>query len=198
MTLNRNTYMTISFRRRISLLVLIFPLFFIVSAFRVHSPIDSMVDSNIALTEELSIGEYRIELIEKARKYLGSRYRYNSSGPKAFDCSGFTSFVYSSFGMALKRSSRDQSKLGKRVPISDAQPGDLVFFAVKGNVHHVGIILKNENEQLWMIHSSTSRGVVVEEIFGSAYWRNRLLCVRDIMSELKLEQQVATEIVEPF
>jgi hypothetical protein len=192
--------MTISFRRRISLLAIIVPIFFILSAFRVHSPINSMLDNYTGeLGEGMSISEYRIELIEKARKYIGSRYKYNSSGPKAFDCSGFTSFVYSNFGMALQRSSRDQSKNGKRVPISSAQPGDLVFFAVKGNVHHVGIIIKNEGEQLWMIHSSTSRGVIIEEIFGSAYWRNRLLFVKDIMSELKLEQQqIVPDVVETF
>jgi cell wall-associated NlpC family hydrolase len=79
--------------------------------------------------------------------------------------------------------------MGKRVPISSAQPGDLLFFAVKGNVHHVGLVVKNENNQLWMIHSATSRGVVLEEVFTSGYWGRRLLCARDLVSQMALSSE---------
>jgi cell wall-associated NlpC family hydrolase len=180
--------MRFNWKKKACSLLLLFPFIFIFSAFTNNNTIhDTISEVSNFSSEDKSVVEFRSELIEKANKYIGSRYRSNGAGPKAFDCSGFTSFVFSNYGLQLERSSRNQSKVGKRVPIYSAQPGDLVFFAVKGNVHHVGIIVKNEGNQLWMIHSSTSRGVIVEEILGSAYWRKRLLLVRDVVSDMKLE-----------
>lgn len=146
----------------------------------------SVSEPFISNTEVMTAPELRRELIETAKKYLGSRYRSNGRGPKAFDCSGFTSFVYRHFGVELESSSRGQSQVGKRVPLHSVQPGDLLFFAVKGHVHHVGIVVKNSDDQLWMIHSSTSRGVIIEEVLHSDYWRKRLLLARDMVAELSL------------
>ncbi len=179
------------------LFFLMVPMFFVGSAFREYSPVENLVSYAEATSKKAqSAIEIRAGLVEQANKYLGSRYRYSSAGPKAFDCSGFTSFLFSQIGVTLERSSRNQSRMGKRVPISSAQPGDLLFFAVKGNVHHVGLVVKNEDNQLWMIHSATTRGVVLEEVFTSAYWGRRLLLARDVVSELALpsnEEEVSLD-----
>ncbi len=126
--------------------------------------------------------ERRNDLVSFAKEYLGSRYRYNGTTHKGFDCSGFTSFVFDKHGIILDHSSRGQSKFGKRVAIKKAQPGDLLFFGVRGNIHHVGIVVSNTDNELMMIHSSTSRGVVIENVWTSAYWRKRLMFVRDVLS----------------
>jgi cell wall-associated NlpC family hydrolase len=79
----------------------------------------------------------RSEIISVARRYLGAPYRWGATGPNAFDCSGFTSFVYRQVGVRLPRVSRAQIGAGQRVNRSDLQPGDLVFFG--SPIHHVGI-----------------------------------------------------------
>ena len=52
------------------------------------------------------------QIIEKAKNYIGRPYRSGCMGPYAFDCSGFTSFVYQSLNIHLGRSSRDQWREG--------------------------------------------------------------------------------------
>ncbi len=79
----------------------------------------------------------RSEIINIARRYLGAPYRWAASGPNAFDCSGFTMFVYRQVGVSLPRTSRTQIHAGERVSRSDLEPGDLVFFG--SPISHVGI-----------------------------------------------------------
>ncbi len=79
----------------------------------------------------------RSEVVSIAKRYLGAPYRWGASGPNAFDCSGFTSFVYRQVGVSLPHSSRAQINVGQRVSRADLQPGDLVFFG--SPIHHVGI-----------------------------------------------------------
>jgi len=66
-------------------------------------------------------------VVDIARAYLGRPYVWAASGPNAFDCSGFTMFVYGKVGVAVPHSSRALSGCGSRVSRSDLQPGDLVF-----------------------------------------------------------------------
>ena len=79
----------------------------------------------------------RSEVVSIAKRYLGAPYRWAASGPNAFDCSGFTMFVYSQVGVSLPHSSRAQYGSGQKVSMGDLQPGDLVFFG--SPIHHVGI-----------------------------------------------------------
>lgn len=69
------------------------------------------------------------EIIAHAMRYRGKAYRRGASGPNAFDCSGFTGFVFRKANIELKRSSREQFTQGVAVNRSDLQPGDLVFFS---------------------------------------------------------------------
>lgn len=79
----------------------------------------------------------RSEVVNIAKRYLGAPYRWGASGPDAFDCSGFTMFVYRQVGVSLPHSSRAQYGVGEKVPRGSLQPGDLVFFG--SPIHHVGI-----------------------------------------------------------
>ncbi len=79
-------------------------------------------------------------VIDAAMAQVGKPYRYGSSGPSAFDCSGLTSYAYRKIGISLPRSSRAQySGAGRRVSTSDIQPGDLVFYY--SGPSHVGIYI---------------------------------------------------------
>ncbi|MCW2779150.1 MAG: hypothetical protein JWN17_2875, partial [Frankiales bacterium] len=76
-------------------------------------------------------------VLQEAARHVGAPYVYGADGPDAFDCSGFTRYVYGRFGKSLPHNARAQEDVTTPVSKADAQPGDLVFIQdVKG---HVGI-----------------------------------------------------------
>lgn len=82
----------------------------------------------------------RDRIVDAALSKVGSSYRYATSGPNAFDCSGLTSWAYRQVGITLPRSSGSQySSAGTRISKSNLQPGDLVFYY--SPVSHVGIYI---------------------------------------------------------
>lgn len=87
----------------------------------------------------------RVIAIAKSR--IGAPYVYGASGPGAFDCSGFTSWVFGQVGIGLPRTAAEQWNAGPHVPYSQAQPGDILAWAsdptVPGYVSHVAIYLGN-------------------------------------------------------
>lgn len=128
------------------------------------------------------------DLITAAKKHIGARYRRGSSGPSAFDCSGFTSYVFSKLGIKLKRSSREQSTQGTVInDIQQLLPGDLVFFGRQGKrgatVNHVGIVTSVDADSgaFEFIHSSTSQGVRVDRYPDVAYWERSFINGRRII-----------------
>ena len=77
------------------------------------------------------------QVVSLASREAGDPYVYGAAGPDAFDCSGFTQYVYAQLGISLPHSSAAQ--VGYTVQVSDPQPGDLVFFTGSGGVYHVAI-----------------------------------------------------------
>ena len=79
-------------------------------------------------------------VLRVAAALRGRPYHYGSVGPRSFDCSGFTRYV---FGRAVHRSlphsSSAQYRLSHKIAKSAIRPGDLVFFVSGGHVYHVGI-----------------------------------------------------------
>ncbi|MHC1720186.1 MAG: NlpC/P60 family protein [Clostridiaceae bacterium] len=80
-------------------------------------------------------------VVAYASNFLGTPYRWAANGPNAFDCSGFTSYVFRHFGISLPRTSSSQQSVGVAVSRSELRPGDLVFFG--SPAHHVGIYVGN-------------------------------------------------------
>jgi cell wall-associated NlpC family hydrolase len=75
-----------------------------------------------------------------ARAQIGKPYQYAGTGPDAFDCSGLTMMAWAQGGVSMAHGSQSQYLSFPHVPISDLQPGDLVFFGSSGPTnHHVGI-----------------------------------------------------------
>lgn len=85
------------------------------------------------------------EIVNFALKFQGTPYVYGANGPNAFDCSGFTSYVYRNFGINLPRTAAGQASasMGTRINNkADLRPGDLVFFSNGGGgIHHAGIYI---------------------------------------------------------
>ena len=93
--------------------------------------------------------------IKAAISQLGIRYRWGASSPGvAFDCSGLTQWAWAKAGVSIPRVSRSQYSALLRVPISQAQPGDLLFS--QQSFFHVGIYIGNGQ----MIHAPRTGDVV--------------------------------------
>lgn len=157
-------------------------------------------DNNIVPTKSEPISKPQKTLCDSiiifAKSQLGKPYKYGTSGPKSFDCSGFTSYVLSHFGLNYGRSSRDQIQHGKHVSIQDAQPGDLIFFTGwrnRSQIGHVGIVYsKSDDEPLSFIHSSTNQGVIVSSLQSGAYY-SRFKGIRRVLPEGAFSTPTITE-----
>jgi cell wall-associated NlpC family hydrolase len=173
-----------TFFKKFILTVFMIPLFFISSSFCEFNEIKSINETYYNSQEEiLTSKDIRNKLIATSKEYVGIPYYYGGSGSKHFDCSGLTHFLFSKIDIFLERTSLKQSLQGKRVPISSSQEGDLLFFAINGNIHHVGLIVKKEDNEIWIIHSINSKGVVLEEVLSSNYWSSRIALSIDVISD---------------
>jgi len=141
------------------------------------------------VTQSLEVGENwqpftkEDELLETAKEYLGVPYIWAANGPSAFDCSGFTKYVYKKNGITLPRYSGHQANVGTKIAYDELQKGDLVFFdTAKGfhkKVNHVGIYIGDNK----FIHASSARKRVMITSFSSKkFYKNRFLHGRRILN----------------
>ncbi|MCI6822213.1 MAG: C40 family peptidase [Bacteroidales bacterium] len=126
-------------------------------------------------------------IVRTALQYIGARYRSGHSGPKAFDCSGFTSYVYKKENISINRSSRSQFTQGTPIlTVGELKKGDLVFFGGSGStrtIGHVGIVtdVDPEGKTFNFVHASRT-GVKVDSS-SSAYYSRRYIGARRIVEE---------------
>jgi cell wall-associated NlpC family hydrolase len=66
---------------------------------------------------------------------------YNKVG---FDCSGLMIYAFAGAGYRLPHYSGYQAYAGPRVPLSQKRPGDMLFWASGGRIHHVALYIGNE------------------------------------------------------
>lgn len=117
--------------------------------------------------KELSYGggvsNTAVDLIEYAKQFLGNPYVYGGTSlTNGTDCSGFTMRIFQKFGYSLSRTSREQAYNGRRVSLSDIQPGDLLFYSRGGSIGHVAIYIGNGQ----IIHASTERtGIIISNAY---------------------------------
>ncbi|MGH1335101.1 MAG: C40 family peptidase [Aureispira sp.] len=126
----------------------------------------------------------RLSIIKEAEKHKGVPYKYAGKDPKGFDCSGFTYYVYGKHDVQLSGSSGAQSKQGKEIALNKVKKGDLLFFGRdgrSGRIQHVGLVYKNTSDGLYMIHSSSKRGIVIDNVTTSKYWKPKLLFARRVV-----------------
>jgi len=85
------------------------------------------------------------KVIAYAEAQLGKPYQYGATGPDAFDCSGLAMMAYRAAGLVIPRTAATQWAYGQKIPASQVQPGDLVFFSGADGTPaapgHVGIVI---------------------------------------------------------
>ncbi|HFX3742535.1 TPA: glucosaminidase domain-containing protein [Enterococcus faecium] len=107
------------------------------SDFVVKSPIDAVLPTNTTNVQQA--------IVREAFKHLGKPYVWGAKGPNTFDCSGLTYYVYmKATGHYIGGWTGEQQYAGTQIPVSQAQPGDLVFWGPSSGVtYHVGIYIGN-------------------------------------------------------
>lgn len=114
-------------------------------------------------------------VVDHGQKLLGLRYRTSGVAKWPLDCSGFVSYIYSLEGIKIPHSSSGLAVYANN--IKDPQPGDLLFFKGRNRsanrVGHVAMVISNEDGNIKMMHSSCSRGIVIENLNNNAYYTSR-------------------------
>lgn len=125
--------------------------------------------SLVEAQQATQVASMRAEILRVARTKIGTPYRAGAAGPDAFDCGGFTQFVYRrALDMEIGRSSVNQYQRVERISKKEARPGDLVFFFENG-AQHVGIYIGDGK----MIDApNTGEKVSVNPISGSWWGRS--------------------------
>ena len=109
-------------------------------------------------------------VLDTAKRYLGTRYRMGGTRPGAFDCSGLVRYVFAKHGVALPRTAREQSTVGRPVVVGadSLRVGDLLFFRTpRGRASHVAMYAGNGR----IIHASAGSRRVRYDDLASARGR---------------------------
>jgi len=129
---------------------------------------------SISKNDNIPLGDRRA-FVESARLFLGTKYLWGGCSANGIDCSGLTYIAAKINGIRIPRDSRPQSEMGVFIDLTDALPGDQLFFGEdtrKTKVTHTGIYLGNGN----FIHSSINTGgVVISNIYNSEYFMGRFM-----------------------
>lgn len=114
-------------------------------------------------------------VIQTARSYTGTPYKWGGTTRSGMDCSGLLINSFDAIDYDIPRTSKAQSKVGKKVKLDQLRKGDLVFFATgkkKRKITHVGLVTgKNGQNNLTFIHASSSLGVVETNIYSDYYMK---------------------------
>ena len=127
------------------------------------------------------------ELVSYAKTLVGIPYLYGSvDSSKGFDCSGFITFVFNHFHIAVPRSSVDFTNYGKEVDVRSANEGDLILFTGTVDsiriVGHMGIVTEN-TDSLRFIHSTSGKANAVTISTLTDHYKKRFVKVMRIFGE---------------
>ena len=125
----------------------------------------------------------RNKIIDSAKIYLGTPYKYGGMSRNGIDCSALIFRAFKKNNRELPRTSFAQSKLGKKIKKRKAEIGDLIFFKTsrRNVVSHVGIIVENKNGSIKFIHASSSRGVTISSLDNETYFKRKFAKIKRII-----------------
>lgn len=146
-----------------------------VYVFAEYVQVDAKLDTAITMTELLygqGVSDVRVDLCQYAKEFLGNPYVWGGTSlTKGADCSGYVLSVFKKYGVRLPRTSREQANAGTKISLSEAKPGDLVFYGNGKTINHVAIYIGGGQ----VIHASSPKtGIRI----SNATYRSPLKVVR--------------------
>lgn len=137
--------------------------------------VDAKLKTAITMTELLygqGVSDVRVDLCQYAKEFLGNPYVWGGTSlTKGADCSGYVLSIFKKYGITLPHSSRAQANCGTSINLSEAQPGDLVFYGKGQTINHVAIYIGGGQ----VIHASSPKtGIRI----SNATYRTPLKVVR--------------------
>ncbi|WP_299243853.1 C40 family peptidase [uncultured Aquimarina sp.] len=121
-------------------------------------------------------------IINYAKTFEGTRYKYGGTTKKGMDCSGL---IYTSFKkgeVVLPRTSKAMATQGDKISLKNVKIGDLLFFKTNKNknvINHVGLVVAT-GKHIEFIHASTSKGVTISSL-EERYWNKCFAGIRRIL-----------------
>jgi cell wall-associated NlpC family hydrolase len=113
------------------------------------------------------------KIVAEAKRHVGALYKYGASGPKRFDCSGFTKYVYKkAAGRKLPHKANSQQKYGKGIAKSKKKVGDLIIIRSGSYGYHAGIYAGGGK---FYDSPRSGKRVSKRKIFSSSYVVRRLV-----------------------
>ncbi len=108
------------------------------------------------------ISDVRVDICQYAKEFLGNPYVWGGTSlTKGADCSGFVLSVFKKYGVTLPHSSRAQANCGTTIKVSEAKPGDLIFYGKGKTINHVAIYIGGGQ----VIHASNPRtGIRISKV----------------------------------
>ena len=122
-------------------------------------------------------------IVEDAKKYEGTRYKYGGTSKKGMDCSGLVVTSFNSENIKLPRTTNELALTGDWIDLKEVKKGDLLFFATRKNsrkINHVGIVTEARIGYIEFIHASTSAGVIISSL-SERYWYFAFVQARRIL-----------------
>ncbi|GGB70433.1 hypothetical protein GCM10007424_07990 [Flavobacterium suaedae] len=123
---------------------------------------------------DFSNSGFNTEVVNKAMKYEGVKYKTGGTTKKGMDCSGLVYTSFKACDITLPRTSYEMAKAGKKIKLSEVQEGDLLFFdnnPRRRRINHVGLVTEVSPEgDIKFIHASLQLGVTISSL-NEPYYR---------------------------
>lgn len=145
--------------------------------------VDNIVILEKDIKEEVEAASLEDKIINYAKTFQGVKYRFGGTNYSGIDCSGLVFETFRAHEIYLPRISRDIAKQGDKIKLKDTKKGDLLFFKTgnrRNSINHVGIVTEIKDNNIYFIHSTTSRGVIISSL-NEDYWLRTFSEVRSFL-----------------
>ena len=127
--------------------------------------VSAELSTAVTMTELLygqGVSDVRVDICQYAKEFIGNPYVWGGTSlTKGADCSGFVMKVFQKYGVKLPRTSRTQANCGTTIKVSEAKPGDLIFYAKGKTINHVAIYIGNGQ----VVHASSPKtGIKISNV----------------------------------